>query len=55
MNKKKYIIVGIIILAFAFIVVYFLFLKKDNIITDNVKFSKEYGTVTSDNVFVYKT
>lgn len=55
MNKKKYIIVGIIVLAFAFIGIYFLFLKKDNVIKDNVKFSEEYGTLTSDNVFIYKT
>ena len=53
MNKKvKYIILGVLLLLIASLVVYFVFIKKDNN-TDNIKFSKEYTSVSKDNVFVY--
>ena len=40
MNKKvKYIILGVLLLLIASLVVYFVFIKKDNN-TDNIKFSK---------------
>ena len=54
MNKKvKYIILGVLLLLIASLVVYFVFIKKDNN-TDNIKFSKEYTSVSKDNVFVYR-
>lgn len=55
MNKKvKYIILGVLLLLIASLVVYFVFTKKDNN-TDNIKFSKEYTSVSKDNVFVYRS
>lgn len=55
MNKKvKYIILGVLLLLIASLVVYFVFIKKDNN-TDNIKFSKEYTSVSKDNVFVYRS
>lgn len=55
MNKKvKYIILGVLLLLIASLVVYFVFIKKDNN-TDNIKFSKEYTSVSRDNVFVYRS
>lgn len=55
MNKKvKYIILGVLLLLIASLVVYFIFIKKDNN-TDNIKFSKEYTSVSKDNVFVYRS
>lgn len=55
MNKKvKYIILGVLLLLIASVVVYFVFIKKDNN-TDNIKFSKEYTSVSKDNVFVYRS
>jgi len=55
MNKKvKYIILGVLLLLIASLVVYFVFIKKDNNI-DNIKFSKEYTSVSKDNVFVYRS
>lgn len=55
MNKKvKYIILGVLLLLIASLVVYFVFIRKDNN-TDNIKFSKEYTSVSKDNVFVYRS
>lgn len=55
MDKKiKYIILGVLLLLIASLVVYFVFIKKDNN-TDNIKFSKEYTSVSKDNVFVYRS
>lgn len=55
MNKKvKYIILSVLLLLIASLVVYFVFIKKDNN-TDNIKFSKEYTSVSKDNVFVYRS
>lgn len=55
MNKKvKYIILGVLLLLIASLVVYFVFIKKDNN-TNNIKFSKEYTSVSKDNVFVYRS
>lgn len=55
MNKKvKYIILGVLLLLIASLVVYFVFIKKDNN-TDNIKFSKEYTSVSKENVFVYRS
>lgn len=55
MNKKvKYIILGVLLILIASLVVYFVFIKKDNN-TDNIKFSKEYTSVSKDNVFVYRS
>ena len=55
MNKKvKYIILGVLLLLIASLVVYFVFIKKDNN-TDNIKFSKEYTSVSKNNVFVYRS
>lgn len=55
MNKKvKYIVLGVLLLLIASLVVYFVFIKKDNN-TDNIKFSKEYTSVSKDNVFVYRS
>ena len=55
MNKKvKYIILGVLLLLIASLVVYIVFIKKDNN-TDNIKFSKEYTSVSKDNVFVYRS
>lgn len=55
MNKKvKYIILGVLLLLIASLVVYFVFIKKDNN-TDNIKFSKEYTSVSKDNIFVYRS
>lgn len=55
MDKKvKYIILGVLLLLIASLVVYFVFIKKDNNI-DNIKFSKEYTSVSKDNVFVYRS
>lgn len=55
MNKKvKYIILGVLLLLIASLVVYFVFIKKNNN-TDNIKFSKEYTSVSKDNVFVYRS
>ena len=52
MKKKLVIIVVsiVIILLGVFALWYFCFNKE----SDNEKFAKEYDTVTSDNVFVYK-
>lgn len=55
MDKKiKYIVLGVLLLLIASLVVYFVFIKKDNN-TDNIKFSKEYTSVSKDNVFVYRS
>ena len=55
MNKKvKYIILGIILIGLISFLVYFFVIKKDNN-SDNIKFSKEYTSVSVDNVFVYRT
>ena len=55
MNKKvKYIILGVLLILIASLVVYFVFIKKDNN-TDNIKCSKEYTSVSKDNVFVYRS
>lgn len=55
MDKKvKYIILGVLLLLIASLVVYFVFIKKDNN-TDNIKFSKEYTSISEDNVFVYRS
>ena len=55
MDKKiKYIVFGVLLLLIASLVVYFVFIKKDNN-TDNIKFSKEYTSVSKDNIFVYRS
>lgn len=55
MDKKiKYIVLGVLLLLIASLVVYFVFIKKDNN-TDNIKFSKEYTSVSKDNVFAYRS
>lgn len=55
MDKKiKYIVLGVLLLLIASLVVYFVFIKKDNN-TDNIKFSKEYTSVSKDNIFVYRS
>lgn len=53
MNKKiRYILFGVLLILLLVISVYFIFIKKEN---DNIKFSKEYNSVTKENIFVYKT
>ena len=53
MNKKiRYILFGVLLILLLLISVYFIFIKKEN---DNIKFSKEYNSVTKENIFVYKT
>lgn len=53
MNKKiRYIVFGVLLILLLLISVYFIFIKKEN---DNIKFSKEYNSVTKENIFVYKT
>jgi len=54
MKKKLFIGIAIIILIIAIIVGGFLFLNKDDKLTDAEKFSKEYTTITENNVFVYR-
>lgn len=52
-NKKiRYIVFGVLLILLLLISVYFIFIKKEN---DNIKFSKEYNSVTKENIFVYKT
>ena len=52
-NKKiRYILFGVLLILLLVISVYFIFIKKEN---DNIKFSKEYNSVTKENIFVYKT
>lgn len=53
-NKKLMIIVSIILIVIIIGISLFLVLSKDNS-SDAVKFSKEYETVTDNNVFVYRT
>ncbi len=45
----------IVIILSSILLVFGLCYKKDTIIKDNIKFSKEYTEVSSDNVFEYKT
>ena len=53
MNKKiRYIVFGVLLILLLLISLYFIFIKKEN---DNIKFSKEYNSVTKENIFVYKT
>ena len=53
MNKKiRYIVFGVLLILLLLISVYLIFIKKEN---DNIKFSKEYNSVTKENIFVYKT
>ena len=53
MNKKiRYIVFGVLLILLLLISVYFIFIKKEN---DNIQFSKEYNSVTKENIFVYKT
>lgn len=55
MNKKiKYIILGIILIGLISFLVYFFVIKKDNN-SDNIKFSKEYTSISEDNIFVYRS
>ena len=55
MNKKiKYIILGIILIGLISFLVSFFVIKKDNN-SDNIKFSKEYTSISEDNVFVYRS
>ena len=52
-NKKiRYIVFGVLLILLLLISLYFIFIKKEN---DNIKFSKEYNSVTKENIFVYKT
>ncbi len=51
--KKKILIIGSLILVIVIGIVLF-FMLKDRNVSDNVRFAKEYGSVSEDNVFVYK-
>ncbi len=51
--KKKLLIIGIFILVIVIGVILFFLFKNKNM-EDNVRFAKEYGSVSEDNVFVYK-
>lgn len=54
MDKKiKYIILGIILIGLISLLVCF-FIKKDKV-SDNIKFSKEYTSISEDNIFVYRS
>lgn len=51
--KKKLLIIGSIILVVIIgILLFFILINKD--VKDNVRFANEYGSVSEDNVFVYK-
>ncbi len=51
--KKKLLISGGLILVVIFGVILFFMLRDENV-SDNVRFAKEYSSVSEDNVFVYK-
>lgn len=51
MNDKR---TTLVIILSAILVIIALCYKKDSVIVDNIKFSKEYTEVSDDNVFVYK-
>ena len=51
--KKKLLIIGILILIIIIGVLFF-FLLKNREVKDNVRFANEYGSVSEENVFVYK-
>ena len=51
--KKRLLIIGIFVLVIVMGVILFFILKNNNV-KDNVRFAKEYGSVSEENVFVYK-
>lgn len=51
--KKRLLIIGIFVLVIVMGVILFVILKNNNV-KDNVRFAKEYGSVSEENVFVYK-
>ena len=51
--KKRLLIIGGLVLTIAIGISLF-FILKDKNVKDNIRFSKEYGSVSEDNVFVYK-
>lgn len=53
MKNNKLMVLAVILSAVLLVLT--LFYKKEDIIKDNVRFSKEYNEVSKDNVFEYKT
>ncbi len=53
MNKKNYIIIGVLLLVLMGGIL-FVILGKNNTETDAEKFAKEYTEVGNDNVFIYR-
>ena len=53
MKNNKLMVLAVILSAVLLVLT--LFYKKEDIIKDNVKFSKEYSEVSKNNVFEYKT
>ena len=51
--KKRLLIIGGFVLAIVVVVILF-FILRDRHVEDNVRFAKEYGSVSEENVFVYK-
>ena len=58
-NKKRIFLIVIAFVILLGVIVYLFMINKQNdetdTITDNVKFSQEYGSVSEDNVFCYKS
>ena len=54
MKKRNLIIIGIIALLLIAVLIT-IFLLKDKKESDAIKFSKEYSSISKENVFVYKT
>lgn len=53
MDKKiKYIVLGVLVIVLCLLVCFFI--KKDKV-SDNIKFSKAYTSISEDNVFVYRS
>ena len=53
MDKKiKYIALGVLVIVLCLLVCFFI--KKDKV-SDNIKFSKEYTSISEDNIFVYRS
>ena len=53
MDKKiKYIVLGVLVIVLCLLVCFFI--KKDKV-SDNIKFSKEYTSISEDNIFVYRS
>ena len=53
MDKKiKYIALGVLVIVLCLLACFFI--KKDKF-SDNIKFSKEYTSISEDNIFVYRS